>query len=941
MQDSPKPYNPKEVEEKWLKTWLDEKLFKSETDKNKESFSIALPPPNVTGSLHMGHAFGNTIQDVLIRYHRMNGKNVLWQGGTDHAGIGTQVVVEKELSKNEKKKRHDIGREEFLKRVWDWKKKSGDQIINQMQKLGCAMDYDRTVFTMDENYSKAIRKVFVELYKKGLIYRGKRIVNWCPKCLTSISDLEVETEPAKGKLYHILYPFDVKDLSKGGLTVATSRPETLFGDVAVCVNPDDGRYKKLVGKTVFIPIINKEIPVISDSAVELDFGTGCLKITPAHDANDYEIFSRCKDQIVEKDYIEIMSPNGKIQDKDNLGIPKGILGEERFKAREITVAKLEELGFLKEVKEYDQPCAKHDRCSTVIEPFLSEQWYVKMKPLAEPAIKEGEVCKPRFHPERYNDHYLNWLKNIRDWCISRQLWWGHQIPVWYRKPGLETGDSKLDPKDIYVGEEPPKDIENYTQDPDVLDTWFSSALWPFVTLGWPQETEHLKTFFPTTVLSTAREIINLWVSRMVFMSLEFTGKIPFSEVLIHPVIQTPDGKRMSKSKGNAIDPLEMIDKYGADANRFWYFSVGIMGNQDVRFPGTKGKDGTWESSTLEQYRRFSNKLWNASRFIIQNLDNDKYDPDSDFEKLIADHYIYEDKLTPADKWILLEYNRLINSVNNDFKYYSFQSVTRNIYEFIWEKFCDWYIEIAKIQLSDQALKPQTQYILFYILSGLLKLSHPIMPFITEEIWFSLPMSESKKKFLIDEDYPCFSLGGSTHWSSADEFNYIIDLTREIRIARQTSGIPWTNQIDIVLYTELPYAKDLLNKLSYYIEKLVKGKVTIQNSYQPIKPSIGSIVSEISILKILSATINDWKAPFDIGTRIQIPISGLIDIENMVNSYNKKKSQFEKDIQICMTKLNNSNFINNAAPEKVEEVKNQVKELENQIKTINEAVELLK
>lgn len=901
MSETSKPYNPKEVEEKWLSLWLGEKLFKSEIDSTKENFSIALPPPNVTGSLHMGHAFGNTIQDVLIRYHRMNGKNVLWQGGTDHAGIGTQVVVEKELSKNEKKKRHDIGREEFLKRVWDWKKKSGDQIINQMQKLGCAMDYDRTVFTMDENYSKAIRKVFVELYKKDLIYRGKRIVNWCPKCLTSISDLEVETDPGKGKLYHILYPFDIKDISKGGLTVATSRPETLFGDVAVCVNPDDGRYKKLVGKKVFIPIINKEIPIISDSAVELDFGTGCLKITPAHDANDYEIYDRNKNQVQEKDYIEIMSPKGAIQDKNNLGIPADIVGQERFKAREITVAKLEEIGVLKEVKEYDQPSSKHDRCGTVIEPYLSEQWYVRMKPLAEPAIKVVEEGKVKFTPERYNDHYLNWLKNIRDWCISRQLWWGHQIPVWYKK----------DTNEIYVGEEPPKDIENYVQDEDVLDTWFSSALWPFVTLGWPSQTDYLKAFYPTSVLATAREIINLWVSRMVFMGLQFAGNIPFSEVLIHPVIQTPDGKRMSKSKGNAIDPLDMIDKYGADANRFWYFSVGIMGNQDVRFPGSKGKDGTWESTTLDQYRRFANKLWNAVNFVKQNLE-----PGKEYEILKP---INKGNFTIADKWILSGLDSLIDKVNKNFKNNQFSRVADDIYEFVWDKFCDWYIEISKRQMQDEKLKSQTQEILFYVIENILRLLHPIMPFITEEIWAELPILNRKDKFLLNYPYPA-SASSLDLQKEAEAFSYVIEITRNIRNQRQTAQIQWTNEIEVNLVSKDESARKVLENTINYIESLTKSKVSVRSDYSPIKPSIGTLVLD---------------------TRIQIPVTGLVNIDNMLSSLNKKKNQFEKDIQVCMQKLNNASFINNAAPEKVEEVKNQVKELENQIKAIDEQVGLLK
>ena len=594
MPDPSKTYNPKEVEEKWLKIWFENKIFKTKIDPNKKSFSISLPPPNITGNLHMGHALNAVIQDALIRYHKMNGENVLWQGGTDHAGIATQVLVERNILKNEKKRKEDLGRQEFLKHVWDWKEKHGNEIIDQLKSIGCFLDYERLVFTMDENYTKAIKKVFVNLYKEGLIYRGKRIVNWCPRCLTSLSDLELEEEEKTGKLYHILYPFDINNISKGGVTVATTRPETMFGDVAVCVHPEDIRYKKLVGEKIFLPLINKQIPIISDKVIKMEFGTGAVKTTPAHDANDFEIFERCKEL---KDIPVIMSPHGKIQDENNLGIPKDITGLDRFDGRKITLQKLEELGLLKEVSEYNQLEEKHDRCGTIIEPYLSKQWFVSMAPLAKDAVEVVEEGKIKFIPERYKEHYLNWLKNIKDWCISRQLWWGHQIPVWYHKKTNE----------VYVEESPPKDIENYTQDSDVLDTWFSSALWPFVTLNWPNDNEYLRTFFPTSVLSTARDIINLWVSRMIFMSLKFTKKIPFTTVIIHPVLQTPDGKRMSKSKGNAIDPLEMIKKYGCDANRFWYFSLGVLGNQDVRFPGRKDKDGKWESDTLEQYKRFANK----------------------------------------------------------------------------------------------------------------------------------------------------------------------------------------------------------------------------------------------------------------------------------------------------------------------------------------------
>lgn len=900
MDNIPKAYNPKEVEEKWLKIWLDKKLFKSES-KEVESFSIVLPPPNVTGSLHMGHAFGDTIQDVLIRYHRMSGKSVLWQGGTDHAGIATQVLVEKEISKKEKKRKEDLGREEFLKCVWAWKEKHGNEIIEQMKKLGCSLDYDRLVFTMDENYTKAIRKVFVELYKKGLIYRGKRIVNWCPKCLTSLSDLEVETDNVKGKLYNILYPFDINDIARGGITVATTRPETMFGDVAVCVNPNDGRYKKLVGARVTLPLINKHVPIISDEVIKMDFGTGAVKTTPAHDANDYDIFQR---NGTIKECPVIMNLNGKIQDKDNIGIPLDIQNLDRFKARELTVQKLEELGLMKEISEYDQTQEKHDRCGVVIEPYLSEQWYVKMQPLAKKAIDVVEAGEIRFIPQRYTDHYLNWMRNIKDWCISRQLWWGHQIPVWYKK----------DSNEIYVGEEPPKDLSNYTQDPDVLDTWFSSALWPFATLGWPtpENQKFLKTFFPTSALATAREIINLWVSRMIFMSLEFTGQIPFKEVLIHPVIQTPDGKRMSKSKGNAIDPVEMIEKYGADANRFWYFSIGITGNQDVRFPGRKDKDGSWQSDVLEQNKRFANKIWNASRFVLQNLEQDK-EYEVDLNK------IDKKKLTIADLWILHKYTELIFNIKGCFYEYRFSDISEHIYKFTWDYFCDWYIEIAKRQLNEPLLKEQTQQILFYILEGLTRALHPIMPFLTEELWQTLPRKRSGDNYICFAPYP-LAYVELLNKEVDKNFSHVIEVTRAVRNLRQVLGIPWTKEIDTKLFTRNNSEKKALVNSATYIETLTKSKISILENFQPVKPSTGALI---------------------VDTRILIPLSGLVDLDNMLNNLNKKRSQCEKEVEVQKTKLNNTSFINNAPKDKIDEVKNRLDEIENQIKTIDEQIGLLK
>ena len=915
MPDPSKTYNPKEVEEKWLKIWFENKIFKTEIDPNKKNFSIALPPPNITGNLHMGHALNAVIQDALIRYHKMNGENVLWQGGTDHAGIATQVLVERNILKNEKKRKEDLGRQEFLKHVWAWREKHGNEIIDQLKSLGCFLDYERLVFTMDENYTKAIKKVFVNLYKEGLIYRGKRIVNWCPRCLTSLSDLELEEEEKTGKLYHILYPFDINNISKGGVTVATTRPETMFGDVAVCVHPEDIRYKKLVGEKIFLPLINKQIPIISDKVIKMEFGTGAVKTTPAHDANDFEIFERCKEL---KDVPVIMSPHGKIQDENNLGIPKDIVGLDRFDGRKITLQKLEELGLLKEVSEYSQLEEKHDRCGTIIEPYLSKQWFVSMTPLAKDAVEVVEEGKIKFIPERYKEHYLNWLKNIKDWCISRQLWWGHQIPVWYHKKTNE----------VYVEESPPKDIENYTQDPDVLDTWFSSALWPFVTLSWPNDNEYLRTFFPTSVLSTARDIINLWVSRMIFMSLKFTKKIPFTTVIIHPVLQTPDGKRMSKSKGNAIDPLEMIKKYGCDANRFWYFSLGVLGNQDVRFPGRKDKDMKWESDTLEQYKRFANKLWNAVRFVLQNIES----------PVGAIHELPLQKLTIADKWILHKYTELLTKQKLAFEEYQFTYVTDSLYRFIWNEFCDWYIEISKRQLTDPNLKEQTQTILFYIVEGLLRTLHPIMPFITEEIWQTLQKSTEAPQHRSSAALEPRSLGAAEPRSSivfspypkpditfldakvGDSFSHVIETTQTIRNLRQTAQIPWTKEIDVRLFCQDDFERSALVSSASYLSELTKSKVSIYEDFKPVKPSTGGLVSK---------------------TRILIPLSGLVDPGNMLNSLSKRRNQFEKDKLAQESRLKNKDFVNNAPQDKIDEVRARVHEIENQIKTIDEQIGLLK
>ena len=711
-----KNYDPASFEDRIYQNWCDKNYFAPDKDKKKPAFSIVIPPPNVTGQLHMGHALDETLQDILVRTKRMQGYSTLWVPGTDHAGIATQIKVEEDLRVNEGLTRYDLGRDKFLERVWDWKTKYGGRIINQLKKLGSSCDWSRERFTMDEGCSRAVREVFVNLYNKGLIYRGHRIINWCPRCLTALSDAEVEYKDQPGNFWHIKYPIKGEE---GYVEIATTRPETMFGDTAVAVNPEDENTKHLVGKTLILPIVNREIPVIADDYVEIGFGTGCVKITPAHDPNDFMVGSRHNlEQIkVMNDDATMNSYAGKYE------------GMDRYECRRALVKDLDELGYLVKTVPHDHNVGTCYRCGTTVEPLTSDQWFVKMKPLAKPAIDAVNDGSIRFVPERFSKNYFNWMNNILDWCISRQLWWGHRIPAFYCE---ECGEMTVSKTDIEVC---PKCGGKVKQDSDVLDTWFSSALWPFSTLGWPDKTEDLERYYPTSTLVTGYDIITFWVSRMIFSGLEHVGEKPFSTVFIHGLVRDAQGRKMSKSLGNGIDPLKVIEQYGADALRFALATGNAPGN-DMRFSDEK----------IESARNFANKLWNASRFVLMNLTEDDD---------ILLKFPKEDELAVEDKWILSRLNRLVKSVNENIDKYEIGVALGEIYTFTWDLFCDWYIEMAKSRIFDtgSAGALTAKRVLVYVLSNILKLLHPYMPFITEEIYMSLPHTEDS---IMIAEYPKYN-----------------------------------------------------------------------------------------------------------------------------------------------------------------------------------------
>ncbi len=836
-----KTYDPSEIEDRLYKYWDESGFFKPDEDKSKTPFSIVIPPPNVTGQLHMGHALDETLQDILVRYKRMQGFSTLWVPGTDHAGIATQIKVEENLRVNEGLTRYDLGREEFLKRVWDWKHQYGNRIISQLKKLGASCDWSHERFTMDEGCSKAVREVFVNLYDKGLIYRGHRIINWCPHCLTALSDAEVEYKDQPGSFWHIKYPIKGED---GYVEIATTRPETMFGDTAVAVNPNDENTKHLIGKTLILPIVGRELPIIADDYVEIGFGTGCVKITPAHDPNDFLVGQRHN-----LEQIKVMNDDATMN--ANAGKYEGM---DRYECRKALVADLEAEGYLVKTVPHDHNVGVCYRCGTTVEPLTSDQWFVKMKPLAEPAIEAVDNGSIKFIPDRFSKNYYNWMNNILDWCISRQLWWGHRIPAFYCDA---CGKMTVSKEDITVC---PKCGAPVHQDEDVLDTWFSSALWPFSVMGWPENTEDLKRFYPTNVLVTGYDIITFWVSRMIFSGLEHMNEKPFSTVFIHGLVRDAQGRKMSKSLGNGIDPLEIIEKFGADALRYALATGNSPGN-DMRFSDEK----------IEAARNFNNKIWNASRFVLMNLDIEEVKlPDSnDFEI--------------EDKWILSLYNKTVKEVCANLDNFELGIALAKLYDFIWDIFCDWYIELLKPRFNDKGSKSNlvAQNVITYVLSNTLKLLHPFMPFITEEIWQTLP---HEGESIMVSDYPVYN----------EAFNFekeevimdrLITAIRAIRNRRSEMNVPPSKKA--ALFIESSYADTYNTKTEAFFVKLASASsISYVDSYE-----------DENAVQIITDS-----------AKIYIPLGDLVDFEKEKERLNKEKAKTISEIERIEKKLSNEGFV---------------------------------
>ena len=867
--DLAKQYDPKEVEDRIYQFWLDGKYFHAKCDPDKKPYTIVIPPPNITGQLHMGHALDNTLQDILIRYRRMQGYDALWLPGTDHASIATEAKIV-EAMRQEGITKEDIGREGFLKRAWEWKEKFGGRIIEQLKKMGSSCDWDRERFTMDEGCSKAVKEVFVNLYNKGLIYRGERIVNWCPHCLTSISDAEVEYEDQAGHFWHLRYPF--KDGS-GYLELATTRPETMLGDTAVAVNPNDERYKDIVGKTLILPIVHREIPVIADEYVEMDFGTGCVKITPAHDPNDFEVGLRHNLEIIDTftDDAHIKPEWGKYA------------GMDRMEARKAIVEDLEKEGAIVKIEDYSHNVGVCYRCHSTIEPKVSKQWFVKMEPLAKPAIecvKNGEV---KFVPERFDKTYYHWMENIKDWCISRQLWWGHRIPAWYCDDCGEVVVSKEAPTVC-----PKCGSEHLTQDPDTLDTWFSSALWPFSTLGWPDKTPELAHYFPTSTLVTGYDIIFFWVARMIFSSVENMHDRPFDTVFIHGIVRDAQGRKMSKSLGNGIDPLVVIDQYGADALRFTLATGNSPGN-DMRFSDEK----------VGASRNFANKLWNAARFILMNLGEDEKAPH------------IPDELALEDKWILSLFNTLTKEVTDNLDKFELGIAVQKLYDFIWDVFCDWYIEISKIRLNsgDEKASQTARDMLVYIMSNTLKLLHPFMPFITEEIWQTLP---HEGESIMISDWPVYK--EEFDFSVEEqEMDRIMEAVRAIRNRRAEMNVPPSKKAKYFIATAY---KDTFEKAGIFMQRLAScSEAEIGDSFE-IDGAVCIVTAD---------------------AKIYIPLGELVDFDQEIARLNKEKEKVLKDLEFIDKKLNNENFVAKAPKAVVDGQREAAQKLRDKIAMIDESI----
>ena len=874
-----KTYDPKGLEERLYQKWLDNKYFHAEVNRDKKPFTIVMPPPNVTGQLHMGHALDETMQDILIRFKRMQGYEALWQPGTDHAAIATEVKVIEKLKEQEINK-EDLGREEFLKHAWAWKEEYGGKIINQLKKLGASADWDRERFTMDEGCSKAVKEVFIRLYEKGYIYKGSRIINWCPVCQTSISDAEVEHEDQDGFFWHINYPI----VGEEGrfVEIATTRPETLLGDTAVAVNPEDERYKDLIGKMLKLPLTDREIPVIADEYVDKEFGTGCVKITPAHDPNDFEVGKRHN-----LEEINIMNDDATIND-----LGGKYAGMDRYEARKAMVKDLEELGLLVKVVPHSHSVGTHDRCGTTVEPMIKPQWFVRMKEMGEAAIKTLQDGNLTFVPERFDKIYMHWLENIRDWCISRQLWWGHRIPAYYCDNCGETVVARELPSVC-----PKCGCEHLTQDEDTLDTWFSSALWPFSTLGWPDNTEELNYFYPTDVLVTGYDIIFFWVIRMVFSGLEQTGKTPFHHVLIHGLVRDSQGRKMSKSLGNGIDPLEVIDKYGADALRLTLMTGNAPGN-DMRF--------YWER--VEASRNFANKVWNASRFIMMNL-----------EKAEVPQEIDLNALTGADKWILSKVNKLAEEVTENMDEYELGIAVQKVYDFIWEEFCDWYIEMVKPRLynEEDTTKAAALWTLKTVLGNALKLLHPYMPFITEEIYCTLRPEEES---IMIASWP----ERKAEWDfEADEeaVEIIKEAVRSIRNVRTGMNVPPSKKAKVFVVSEDEAIR----------ETFENGKVffgTLGYASEVVVQADKAGIDEDAVSAVTSKAV------------IYMPFAELVDIEKEVERLHKEEEKLNKELARVKGMLSNERFVSKAPESKVAEEKAKLEKYTNMMEQVKERLKQL-
>ena len=849
-----KTYNPSEIEDRLYKKWMDKKYFHAEVDRSKKPFTIVMPPPNITGQLHMGHALDNTLQDILIRFKRMQGYNALWQPGTDHASIATEVKVTNKL-KEEGIDKEELGREGFLKRTWEWKEEYGGRIVSQLKKLGSSADWERERFTMDEGCSKAVQEVFIRLYEKGYIYQGSRIINWCPVCQTSISDAEVEYEDQAGHFWHINYPIVGTDKC---IEIATTRPETMLGDTAIAVHPDDERYKDLVGKMVLLPIVNKEIPIVADSYVDKEFGTGAVKITPAHDPNDFEVGKRHN-----LEEINILNDDGTINENGGK-----FAGMDRYEARKAIVKELEEEGYLVRIEAHEHNVGTHDRCHTTVEPMVKKQWFVKMSEMAKPAIEAVKNGDLRFVPGHFDRTYLHWLENIRDWCISRQLWWGHRIPAYYCD---ECGE-------IVVAKEMPSvcpkcGCTHFTQDEDTLDTWFSSALWPFSTLGWPEKTEDLDYFYPTNVLVTGYDIIFFWVIRMVFSGYEQTGKCPFSDVLIHGLVRDEQGRKMSKSLGNGIDPLEIIEQYGADALRLTLVTGNAPGN-DMRYSEKK----------IIASRNFANKVWNASRFMLMNIEK------ADLSNVsLAD-------LTPADKWILSKANSLVKEVTDNMEKYDFGVAVAKLNDFIWEEFCDWYIEMVKPRLynEEDTTKAAALFTLKKVLTISLKLLHPYMPFITEEIFCSL---QDEEESIMVSEWPVFEEEFDFK-AEENEVEMIKNAVRNIRNLRADMNVPPSK------------------KASVYV---VSEKEEVRRVFEDSKVFFATLgyASEVHVQADKAGIAEDAVSTVIPDAVIYMPFAELVDVEKEIARLEKEAGRLEGEIKRAKGMLSNERFVSKAPAAKVE------------------------